>query len=231
MKLGDNIVGTSEPPVEGGPPRILVSGFESFAGFAVNPSELLCCELPNLKAAGVFDLAFELKTVVLPVSFKRAFKLLQEAITEFNPQAVICFGLAAGRTAVEFERVGINVMDTSQPDNDGTSYQDLAIDPRGAAAYFTTIDYRRGVERLTKAGISAGISNSAGTYVCNQLFYQLLQAKNSQVLAFVHLPLLAEGHGENERAFSRDALLVAGAEVVLTAIEQLQASSAEAPGY
>lgn len=163
---------------------ILVSGFEAFGGETVNPTHRLVDELkarprPNVEA------------VLLPVGFANAFETLREVISRLRPTSVLALGQAGGRANVEIERVAVNVKDAEIPDNNGEQPRDELIDPRGQTAYLTTLPMRE-IERALRArNIPVKISNTAGLYVCNYLFYRLQQLKLRQS-GFIHFPYLPE---------------------------------------
>nr|MCR4804692.1 pyroglutamyl-peptidase I [Clostridia bacterium] len=111
-----------------------------------------------------------------------------------NPDAVLCVGLAEGRAEITPERVAINCMDARIPDNAGFQPQDKPIAPDGQTAYFSLLPIREITKAIQAEGIPAKISNTAGTYVCNALMYELLQAITNDpafqhVLGgFIHVP-------------------------------------------
>ena len=174
--------------------KILVSGFEAFAGNLVNPTEKL---VRALIASPEKFLARpdEVHGVILPVTFASSFERLEEKMREFQPDIVISLGVASGRSAsIEIERVAINVVDADIPDNSGSQPRDEVIDVSGPPALFTSLPARALVENLTAASVPAKISNSAGTYVCNFLFYKLMLF-NLRTLhrgGFIHVPFLPE---------------------------------------
>lgn len=132
--------------------------------------------------------------VVLPVEFEAAGRRIVALVAEHAPELVIAFGLAEDRTAVTPERVAINVDDARLPDNAGYQPQEVPIDEAGPAASFSTLPITAIVAALRDAGLAAEVSNSAGTYVCNHVFYRLLQATAGTPTraGFVHVPLSGE---------------------------------------
>lgn len=174
---------------------ILLTGFEPFAGAESN-SSWDAVERAAATWTGDDELVIEL----LPVTFRGAGRAMRELIGHHNyPDLVIATGLANGRAAITPERVAINVEDARIPDNDGDQPSDRVIG--NAPAYFTGLPIKKIVERVRAAGIPSELSNSAGTYVCNSLMYQLMDAvEGTDVLAgFIHVPNspeLAEGTDE-----------------------------------
>lgn len=185
--------------------KILVSGFERFADLKENPTERLIEALKarpqEFSPAGV-----ELRAVLLPVIFAESFTRLEVEIRKFNPDVVVALGVAVGRSdGFEFERVAINVCDSDIPDARGFRPRDLNIDPKGPPAYFSTLPIRSLVDGFftgANRAVRARISNSAGTYVCNDLMYRLLQYCQGEVqngerslrrqAGFVHVPRTRE---------------------------------------
>ena len=169
--------------------KVLLSGFEPFGGSRLNPSQLLVEALSQSSTDDV-----ELAIIVLPVEFERATELLLAKIKDFNPDIVIAFGQAEGRKAITPEKIAINLDNARMADNSGDQRQNRAIDPHGNDGYFTTLPVEKMIEAITSAGIPAEPSLSAGTFVCNHVFYQLQKAlKDTETKSgFVHVPLVLE---------------------------------------
>jgi pyroglutamyl-peptidase len=171
--------------------KILLTGFEPFDCSPVNPSEQVVRALAQQPPAGI-----ALATAVLPVDRQRGPQALLAALAESEPQAVICLGEARRRSAISLERVAVNLLDFSIPDNQGILVVDESIVPDGPAAYFSTLPLRRMLEAVRAAGIPAELSLSAGSYLCNQVMYTLLDDLKRRGLVlpagFIHLPALPE---------------------------------------
>lgn len=146
---------------------VLVTGFEPFEGHAVNASWLAVQELVRTWRGPAIE------AVRLPVSFRRAPGLLEEAVARTRPRAVVSVGEAGGADAVLVERVALNVADARIPDEDGDRPVDEPLVPGGPAAWFTALPLRACVDAAERAGVPARVSSSAGTYVCNAVFYRL----------------------------------------------------------
>ena len=149
--------------------KIVVTGFEPFNGGTINPSEQIvhCLEAPQ----GV-----QLIKVILPVEFQKTTLQLQELLNEHRPDVILSVGQAGGRAEISVERVAINIDNVKSangskllPDNAGDMPVDEVITADGAAAYFSDLPIWQLVDAIQEKGISAGISNSAGTYVCNHI--------------------------------------------------------------
>lgn len=167
---------------------LLLTGFEPFEGQPVNASWLA------VEAVAASWTGPPLRAVRLPVSFARAPGALLTALEAVRPDAVVCVGEAGERSALEVERLAVNVADARIPDNDGAQPVDEPVLPGGPVAYLTGLPLRRCVDAVTRAGVPAGISNSAGTFVCNAVFYTLARALEGTGVAhgFVHVPRTPE---------------------------------------
>lgn len=166
--------------------KVLLIGFESFAGYSSNPSQDLVLETALQGQEG-----WEINVAILPVRWREIHAALGRALTQSKPQWVLAFGLAANRQAISLERVAINLLDFSLPDNTGEEIREQAILPGGATAFFSGLPLRRLSDSLIKAGIPTEISCTAGTFCCNQAFYLLAHESNNWRRyrgGFIHLP-------------------------------------------
>jgi pyroglutamyl-peptidase len=170
-------------------PRILLTGFEPFGGDSVNPSWLVAQHLAGVQFAGA-----QLQAVQLPCVFGLSAQLLVQALAQHQPDVVLALGLAQGREGISIERVAINVDDARIPDNAGQQPIDTPVVPGGPAAYFSTLPSKRLAQGLQQAGHPVNISQTAGTFVCNHVFYALQHHLQGQrvMSGFVHLPALPE---------------------------------------
>jgi len=172
-----------KPPV---PRTVLLTGFEPFAGAATNPSWQAAQALHGRRIAGHRIVARE-----LPVAFGASLKRLRAAIREVRPAAVVCVGLAASRDAISLERIAINLDDARIPDNAGRQPIAAAIVEGGPAAWFSTLPVKAIHAAIDAAGIPVEVSQTAGTYVCNHVFYGLMHAlrrRRGVRAGFVHVP-------------------------------------------
>ena len=170
--------------------KVLVTGFEPFGGEEINPSWRAVEALPDeLKGATLLK-------VQLPVSFERVRKILPRLIAEERPDIVLLTGQAGGRPNITVERVAINVMDSTMPDNDGLKPEDEPVFEGAPDAYFATIPVKGVVRALRNAGIPAGVSNTAGTYVCNTAMFTALHtiavSGMEAKAGFIHVPFSHE---------------------------------------
>ncbi|WP_078378644.1 pyroglutamyl-peptidase I [Sutcliffiella halmapala] len=169
--------------------KLLLTGFVPFLEFPVNPTEEIVKELE-----GEIIGDYEIISRVLPVDFQESEQQIIQHFTDIQPDAVIALGLAAGRTNITPERIAINCKDGA-PDNNGIQCEDEPIDQEGPDGYFSTLPIRAMVNLLNEQGYPAKISNTAGTYLCNNVMYAILHTiathkdHNKQIKAgFIHIP-------------------------------------------
>jgi pyroglutamyl-peptidase len=175
--------------------KILISGFEPFGKMNINPTEELLKEAEKFVIEEV-----EITTILLPVNYDECAEKLIAKMDEIQPDIVISCGLAAGRTAITPERIGINVKDTGSgdpyPDNRGNVPVDELIDGTGPDGLFSTLPIRQIEKNLRAEHIPAAISNSAGTFICNNTLYAVLNhiRKNNLPIkaGFIHFPASTE---------------------------------------
>ena len=164
--------------------KILVTGFEAFDKSALNPSAEI------VKALKGDDLV----TAILPVVFGQASAQLRELTDLHKPSAVLCLGLAVGRSEITPERIAINLDNARIADNAGNQPLEQRIMANGPDGHFSTLPIEKMVASMKAAGIPASISLSAGTFVCNHIFYVLQDyLKDSSIKSgFMHVPLMDE---------------------------------------
>jgi pyroglutamyl-peptidase len=173
-----------------GPPRhILLTGFEPFDGDRVNPSGEVA---KRLEGRLIGDCV--VRSAILPVQHEAARAVVAPLLEAPGLVAVVQLGLAGGRARISLERVAVNVMDYSRPDAHGQVLRDVACVEGGPAAYLSTLPLREILAALLAEGIPAAISNTAGTYLCNDISYTTLHALARRGLTipagFIHLPFL-----------------------------------------
>lgn len=164
---------------------VLVTGFDDYASETENPSGALARRLDHQ----VID-QVTIRGRVLPVARERVRAALAEAISETRPDVVILTGVAPGRTAPALERVAVNVLDFPIPDVDGESPVDEPVVDNGPAAYLSGLPIKAVMSRWHEEGIPGYVSNTAGTFVCNQTFYlaRHLLRGTSTAAGLLHLP-------------------------------------------
>lgn len=168
--------------------KALVTGFEPFGGDRVNPSFEALRLLPV--RLGALDIA----TAALPVVYGAALPALREAIAAAAADIVLSVGLAGGRAELSLERIAINIDDARIPDNGGNRPIDRPVVAGGPAAYFATLPIKAAAAALREAGLPAAVSNTAGTFLCNHVFYGLMHvaAHGTRPFrgGFLHVPYL-----------------------------------------
>jgi pyroglutamyl-peptidase len=209
--------------------QALVTGFEPFGSDPVNPSLEAIRRLPP--RLGELKLA----TRVLPTAFGRAIRALEDAVAATAPDIVLCLGLAGGRAALSLERVAINIDDARIADNDGRQPVDHPVVAGGPAAYFATLPIKAAAAGLRQAGLPAIVSNTAGTFVCNHVFYGLMRLAATRCPAmrggFLHLPYLPEQAAGQDGAPSMSLDdIVRAVEIVLSVSAARRADIAVAEG-
>lgn len=166
--------------------KILVTAFDAFGGESINPTERALQQLPDRIGDA------ELIKLVIPTKFGESLRRAIEAAEVSAVDVIVCLGQAGGRAHITPERVAINVMDADIPDNAGYQPVDVPVVEGGPAAYFSTLPVKEMVAAMED--IPARLSNTAGTFVCNQLLYGLLHHfAGAKVRAgFVHVPFITE---------------------------------------
>jgi len=186
---------------------VLVTGFEPFDGASMNPSWAAVSTMDGVDRA------------LLPCTFADSIPALRAAIDRYDPELVLCTGLAGGRIGLSVERVAINVDDARIPDNAGAQPIDEPIVPDGPAAYFSTLPIKACVAAVRDAGIPAAVSQTAGTFVCNHVFYglaHLIAAERPGLRGgFVHVPYAPEQVTDASTASMPVPLIARGLSVVV----------------
>ena len=170
--------------------KILVTGFEPFEDEPINPSWEAVRRLPDMVDGA------EVIKLEIPVVFGKSAEVVRSAIQEHDPDVIVSVGQAGGRTAMNPERVAINVDDGRIPDNEGNQPIDETIRDDGPTAYFTKLPVKAMVTAMRQAGVPAAVSNSAGTYVCNHIMYQVLYMIDHEFpgkrSGFIHVPYIPQ---------------------------------------
>lgn len=171
--------------------KVLLTGFEPFGGERVNPSWEAVKQLHGEVIDDVTLVAEQIPTV-----FGKSVAVMEQLIQQHNPDIVICVGQAGGRLHITPERVAINIDDARIPDNQGNQPIDEPIADKGPVAYWSTIPIKRIVENMKESNIPASVSHTAGTFVCNHIFYGLMdyitRTSSSIRGGFIHIPFIPE---------------------------------------
>lgn len=168
---------------------VVVTGFEPFGNSTINPSQEVVNKIKEMQLDGL-----KVETAILPVVFGESSAKLLKLVDEIQPNFVICLGQAEGRSVISVERFAINLNDARIADNAGNWLSDQEVIPGAPLALSSTLPVKDIVQSIKDAGIPAEVSLSAGTFVCNHIFYALqhkLQLTNTKS-GFIHLPVLPE---------------------------------------
>ncbi len=207
---------------------VLLMGFEPFDQDLVNPSWEAVRRLDGV------ELAVDVRVVArqLPCAFATVGECLTQLIDALQPAMVIATGLGPGRSVISFERVAINMNDARIPDNLGEQPIDTPVVADGPAAYFTTLPIKAMVKAVREAGIGASVSQTAGTFVCNQVFYLLQHALAATAVrsGFIHVPYLPEQVVVSGQPSMAVATVVEALKVAMLAAWQTSVDVVEAGG-
>lgn len=193
---------------------VLLTGFEPFGGAARNPSGEIALAWDGREVAGA-----RIVGAVLPCVFGSARRELDLLLRRHRPAVVLCLGVAAGRAAITPERVAINVDDARIPDNAGRRPIDLPIVRGGPVAYWSTLPIKAIVAELRSRGVPAEVSQTAGTFLCNHVFYALMHAvrrRRGVKAGFVHVPAMSEAAAPGEPSLPLAALIEAAGVMLRT---------------
>jgi pyroglutamyl-peptidase len=204
---------------------VLVTGFDPFGGDTLNASWEAARRLDGRVLADGARVA----AARLPVSCREARRALVAAMTAHDPAVVIAIGQAASRSAVSLERIAINLDDYRLPDNDGVAPVDAPIVLGGPAGYWSTLPLRAILGAVRAAAIPCGLSSTAGTYLCNHVFYvlmdQLAREGGRRVGGFIHVPLThAQNAGGEKASLAPDTVAEAIAIAAACALTQRAAA-------
>ena len=201
--------------------KIILTGFEPFGGSEVNPSILACQSLNKKTVEG-----YEIKAIEIPLRYKDIKQYIESVLLKERPEIVICTGQSS-RSVISLERIAINIASL-----ENTAYScgakpiDEILDTNGNEGYFSTLPIRKIKDCLEKNKIPCEISNSAGTFGCNQIFYHLMQfISNNEInipAGFIHVPSLPEQViGKNFPSMTLELIIQALEIALKTTIEHL----------
>lgn len=171
---------------------VLLTGFEPFENEPINPSWEAVRALDGERIGDAVVVARQ-----LPCVFGVAIDAMDALLRELKPAVAIAVGQAGGRMEMSVERVAINVDDARIADNAGAQPIDTVIAAQGPAAYFSTLPIKAIARDMRAAGVPAAVSQTAGTFVCNHVFYGLMHCLARPAGAgvrggFIHIPYLPE---------------------------------------
>lgn len=166
--------------------RVLVTGFAPWAEHVENPSTTLALAMDGLQIGKTHFIA----RAPLPVEFARAEAVAHQHALDVHANTHVALGLAANTPHVRIERIGRNRATTSVADNAGVIAKDIALVDDGVDHIETDIDTGALARFLLSRGVETQVSEDAGGYVCNDLYYRaLLRAKdNGRRVIFIHVP-------------------------------------------
>lgn len=184
---------------------LLITGFDPFGGESINPAWEAVRRLPETIGN------YHLVKLQIPTVFGKAPELVLETAAKVRPQVILSVGQAGGRRAVTPERVAINLMDASICDNAGVRPQEQPIAEAGPAAYFATVPVKAMARAIREAGLGGAVSNTAGTFVCNQVLYSVLHhfAGTETRAGFIHVPYLPQQAKEGVPSMELDQIVAA----------------------
>ncbi|AMW98028.1 pyroglutamyl-peptidase I [Rummeliibacillus stabekisii] len=187
--------------------KVLITGFDPFGSDTVNPAVEAVKKLEGQKIDDVTIITQEVPTV-----FHESIKVVTESIEKHQPDVVILVGQAGGRTQITPERIAVNIDDARIPDNKKNQPIDEPIAADGPAAYWSTLPVKRMVHDMREAGIPAAVSHTAGTFVCNHLFYGVMHylANHAPHIrgGFIHIPFIPEqAVSNNQPSLSLDTIV------------------------
>lgn len=177
--------------------KILVTGFDPFGGETVNPAFEAVKLLPDRIGS------HEIVKLEIPTVFRKAPRVIEAKMDEIHPDAVISVGQAGGISTIHVERVAVNLLDARIADNEGNQPLDESILPGASTAYFSKLPVRKMRDRVLKEGIPCAISYTAGTFVCNDVMYEVLHLTETKfphvISGFIHVPFaVQQGVGKPE---------------------------------
>ncbi|TFG29865.1 pyroglutamyl-peptidase I [Candidatus Thorarchaeota archaeon] len=200
-------------------PNLLITGFEPFNGFTINPSEEVAKTLEGQRIGN-----YDIVSVILPLDYKNALNLLDYSLKKHKPRIVLCCG-QANRAVITIERIAINSLNTRRADNYGNIPEMDIINEEGPAAYFSNMNPHQLVDILRENEIPAEVSYFAGAFGCNWLLYNLMQRIETEQLdiqaTFIHLPPLPTQAIEKDDMNLATMPLELQVEALLTIIDSL----------
>jgi pyroglutamyl-peptidase len=176
--------------------KILVTGFGPFDRFLSNPSREVARALSEENE--------DVIATTLPVVFGEGRKLLLEVLEKEVPDIVISFGLNGNISYIALEEIALNISSSEVKDNTGKILTDSVISQGSDLALRSTLPLRNIMDTLRENGIPAKLSYTAGTYLCNEVFYTLMEwcNENGKKGGFIHLPMATQMIAEDPRSYS-----------------------------
>jgi len=180
---------------------VVLTGFEPFADFQVNPSWEAAKTFGN-KEIG----SFKVKSFRIPLAYKEIEPTITKIIDIQKPAVIINLGQSY-RPLISLEKVAVNFVDLTESNtlyNCGTRPKDETLEPNAPEAYFTTLPIREILNKLRQNDVPAEISYTAGTFGCNQIFFHTMHKIHSDRLdmpaGFIHVPSLPSQAAQLQKA-------------------------------
>ncbi|KAL0447134.1 UNVERIFIED_CONTAM: Pyrrolidone-carboxylate peptidase [Sesamum latifolium] len=196
--------------------RINVTGFKKFHGVDANPTETIVKNLKNYVESRGLPPGVTLGTcAVLETAGDGAvselYKVLDSGIsrgTNSGNEKVVWLHLGVSKGALKFalERQAVNEATFCSPDELGWQPQQLPVilgDGGISQTRMTSCSIEAILEFLKRKGYDANISNDAGRFVCNFVYYHSLtfaEQKGHKSL-FVHIPPFSRVDEETQIQF------------------------------
>lgn len=196
---------------------ILLTGFNAFGRVADNPSQRI---VNHIVSSGRFP---QVVAEVLPTEYTASAQRMNLLVLEYRPRVVLCLGVAQSRREIHLERVALNLNDAALADNAGDLASGRPIDPDGPAAYWSTLPLEMLRDAVAVRGIPVAISNHAGTFVCNHVFYTarhvISQHDLTALCGFIHVPAILTASDANSIGLPFEQMVEA-VEICLTLLSQ-----------
>ncbi|MGL4821338.1 MAG: pyroglutamyl-peptidase I [Bacilli bacterium] len=210
--------------------KVLLTGFDPFGGEKMNPALEAVQMLDGREIAG-----WTVVSHMIPTVFGKSADKLRALMDEEQPDIVLCVGQAGGRPDITIERVAINVDDARIPDNENNQPIDVPVATNGPVGYWTNLPLKAMVKAMRESGIPASVSHTAGTFVCNHIFYSLMHhiAQNDLDVkgGFIHIPYLPEQAAKHPNVASMSlATIVSGIEMAIEACVTVETDIVEVGG-
>ena len=185
--------------------NLLITGFDPFGGEKINPSWEAVSLLPDTINH------YNIHKLQIPTQFDTASKRILDKASSVHPDVILCIGQAGGRDSITPEVIGINLREASIPDNAGYQPVNTPVMEGSREAYFSTVPVRTMVNNLRSNHIPARLSYSAGTFVCNDVLYTLLNTyhESDTLVGFIHVPYLPEQIKKDEPSLSLQEIVKA----------------------
>ncbi|MBS1956003.1 MAG: pyroglutamyl-peptidase I [Cyanobacteria bacterium SZAS-4] len=170
----------------------MITGFDAFGKHSTNPSQRIAEQLPEEFKIPRSNLSVEIDTLVLPTCCKQSWRLISKQLAKSDYSSLILVGLAGGRKRISLERFALNIRDYGIKDNSGHQYDGTEIYAGEPDALKTDLPLVEMRNALRKKNFPTEVSNFAGSFICNEVYYQGLRYKEKtgalNSVLFVHVP-------------------------------------------